>query len=320
MRNEPIDSVPLAKRRCYLTHVAFICDRSDIQPKLPQLIIGNESTFLASALPALQAACPANVQLVRQRSAWNNTARCVEAMGVLGATLAPHATTLQPVLLFDAAKVHVSAEVSQACTKAGSWPALVPAKMTWLLQPLDTDAFGPFKVCLRKAYERARVGTADGNLDVGGFLPCVAEAIRKVLQGHAWGAAFDGTGFGSAQGRLSLLVRKHLALEGTVDIPSVRPTDDALRACFPRRTRPPTKIIWGPFNGPSVAESGVEGARGCGRGRAGVRHFGGAASSSSTARGAAHPMYIGARVIGRTRSETAVLSSAARGSGASPPP
>ena len=42
---EPHESASRAKRRACLTHVAFIRDRPDIQPLLPQVLIGNETTF-----------------------------------------------------------------------------------------------------------------------------------------------------------------------------------------------------------------------------------------------------------------------------------
>ena len=41
----PLQNVPRARRRCCLTHVAFVCDSADLQVHLPQVIIGNESTF-----------------------------------------------------------------------------------------------------------------------------------------------------------------------------------------------------------------------------------------------------------------------------------
>ena len=67
-----VQRAPRAKRRCCLTHVGLICDRPDLQPLLPQVIIGNERTFPKASFAALQAACPPNVVLVRQKSAWND--------------------------------------------------------------------------------------------------------------------------------------------------------------------------------------------------------------------------------------------------------
>ena len=45
-RKAPVESAPASKRRRCMTHVAVVCDRADLQPLLPQFIIGNEVLFL----------------------------------------------------------------------------------------------------------------------------------------------------------------------------------------------------------------------------------------------------------------------------------
>ena len=47
---EPVQKVTRTTRRTCMTHVAFVCDRPDIQPLLPQVVIGNERTFPALLL------------------------------------------------------------------------------------------------------------------------------------------------------------------------------------------------------------------------------------------------------------------------------
>ena len=66
---EPVQRAKRSKRRTCLTHVAFVCDRTDLQPLLPQVLIGNCATFLQRDWAALTAACPANVHLIRQKGA-----------------------------------------------------------------------------------------------------------------------------------------------------------------------------------------------------------------------------------------------------------
>ena len=85
----PVQSVTRAKRRSCLTHVAFICDEPSIQPVLPQILIGNETTIPASALAALKERAPANVRLLPQKSAWNNERVCAWIVRILAAALAP---------------------------------------------------------------------------------------------------------------------------------------------------------------------------------------------------------------------------------------
>ena len=253
-RPRPFQNVSRSKRRRCLTHVAFACDRTDLQAVMPQVLIGNEATFLVSELPVLMAASPANVHLMRQKSAWNNGQTCASIVRLLGRALKRHAgAELQPILLLDAVRLHTTPQVLAACRATGIWPILVPAKMTWLLQPLDTDAFLPFKTHLQKVFQNARARSLNGDLPIREFLQCVFDAVRHVLQGHCWAAAFDRNGFGFSQARVSAHVLRHLELEPPVCALATRPSVDQLRCCFPKRSTVPAAALWRPFDGPPVA-------------------------------------------------------------------
>ena len=56
-----------------MTHVAFICDAADLQPKMPQIFIGNAAIFKVSDIRVLNAEAPDNILFVRQKSSWNNS-------------------------------------------------------------------------------------------------------------------------------------------------------------------------------------------------------------------------------------------------------
>ena len=250
--NEPVQAVPSAKRRCCVTHVAFICDRSDLQPLLPQVVIANEHTFTAAGLAALQASCPANVKLVRQKSAWNNSALCATIIGWLGEALAPHLEGLQPLLLLDAVGLHTTPVVMRAFLASGIWPILVPARTTWLLQPLDADAFMRYKAHLREGCQKARAAHGSADLLIEQFIPCLCDTIRSILQGKRWAAAFDRDGFGKAQCEISSFVKKQLAIEGEgpLRLPATQPTMGQLAWCFPRNRKVPEAALWRPLQPP----------------------------------------------------------------------
>ena len=236
--------VPAGKQRCCLTHVAFICDRSDLQQLLPQVIIGNERTFTAEGFAALQALCPANVILVRQKSAWNNGVLCGTIIKWLGDALRPHIDAVQPVLLLDAVRLHWAPAVLTACRASGVWPVLVPAKTTWLLQPLDTHAFQPYKAHLREAYQKARAAHQSADLPIEQFLPCVYETIQNILEGKKWAAAFNKDGFGNSQTQIRNFVKEELSIDAPVHLPTSRPASEQLQACFPRKAHVPEAAIW----------------------------------------------------------------------------
>ena len=252
---QPAQRIPRARRRCCLTHVAFICDRTDLQPLMPQVIVANEATFPARAMARLRSLCPANVYLVRQKSAWNDHSLCALIIRWLALALRPRIANLQPVLLLDAVRIHTAPAVLAACYRAGIWAVVVPAQTTWLLQPLDTHAFLAFKARLRDAYQQARIEAAAGDLNIEQFLLCLCRAIRNVLQGRRWSAAFDANGFSNGQMQVSRSVKRRLEVgaDDPLHVPSSRPTVEQLQCCFPRRARVPVAALWRHFDGPPAA-------------------------------------------------------------------
>ncbi len=85
----PVYRLQRWKTRAYFTHVAIVCDKMELQPHMPQLIVGNERALLVRALPALRRDAPSNVVLVRQKSAWNNAALMATIVGRIAADVRP---------------------------------------------------------------------------------------------------------------------------------------------------------------------------------------------------------------------------------------
>ena len=195
----------------------------------------------------LRSRCPPNVVLVRQNSAWNNERMCTMIVRRIALVLRAHMGTLQPVLLLDAVRLHITRMVLAACSAVGLWVVVVPAKMTWLLQPLDSHAFLAYKAHLKAKYQSKRAELGSSDLGIEHFLECVYEAIRHVLQGRCWNVAFEGDGFGSAQQGLSTFVQKQLAIAGPLSITALRPNIEELGHCFPRRAQVHADLLYRPF-------------------------------------------------------------------------
>ena len=255
---QPARRVSRARRRTCLTHVGFICDVPVVQRVLPQIIIGNLSTFLVRDWAVIKAAAPENVYVLRQKSAWNNANLLCRIIRLLGQLLAPYANEFQPILLMDACKIHLADSVLAACAAAGVWPIIVPAKLTWLVQPCDTDAFHPYKALLKKVYSERKAGAVSGQLGVVEFLECMYEAIRRVLCERQWGLSFSRNGFGWQQAALSERVLGHLGAQAPPSLPADEPSADTVRLCFPRRSRAPCERWLGvPSRGPLALPSPI---------------------------------------------------------------
>ena len=242
-REEAVQRVSRKTRRRRMTLVAFICDREDIQLALPQVLIMNEATCPLRMLRPLRAAVSPNILIVRQKSAWNNEHLCAEIIRQLGKSIAPFNHLYQPVLLMDAAKMHTSRRAVLACRAMNIWPLLIPAGLTWLLQPLDTHGFSQFKHVLAKLYQAARVSSTSQELDLQEFLGCVNEAVNSVLCGHGWSQAFERCGFGLRQAQVAKRTFANLGVEGCEALTTM-PSFEEIQACFPRRTRTASSLFW----------------------------------------------------------------------------
>ena len=247
-RNRVTQNISASARRTYLTHVAFACDDSAIQKVLPHVVIANTHTIPDAQLAALRRSRPSNFRLVTRSSAWVDADICALIIAWLAEALAPFMWFVQPILLFDGYGPHFNIDVVNMCRKYSIWPIVVPAKLTWLLQPLDTHVFLAYKNHLRRAYQLARIGTSTGVVGLAELLACIYVATQNVIESCEWGAAFDHNGFGHMQTRVSARVLSWIELDAPLCAPSHRPTEDRLRACFPRRAQAVLRYIMGPFD------------------------------------------------------------------------
>ena len=243
-RAPPVEHVSLGTRRKYVTHIAVICDAPHIQPLQEQVLVCNERTIPLKVYAALRASMPANVRLVRQKSAWNNIELFVETIRRLGAILAPFAATYTPIYSFDTAKIHIASRVFNACRRAGMLPHLVAAKMTWALQPFDIRAIRPYRVQIQKEYQRCKLRAANSDVGIKEWLACVCAAIRVVLQRRCWAAAFDSAGLSLNQINVSDDIKVQLGIATLLAISQAQPSTEQLRQCFPQKAKVPTNAVW----------------------------------------------------------------------------
>lgn len=229
------ESVSRNEIRGHVTHLAFICDDTAIQPTLPQILLGNKARFTLRLLQSLQGAVPANLHLWRQESSWNNHATMRKALTALRQALLPYMATRYIVLLLDMARARIHPTIYRHAHQCNIRLVYIPAKLTWLLQPCDTHAFAKFKAALRRLWLDARLESQDGEINARQWVMIIAKAIRAVFQGTRWASAFAETGASDAQLRLSAYVLRHTGLPQAVSAPATPPTVQDVARIFPKR-------------------------------------------------------------------------------------
>ena len=123
------------------------------------------------------------------------------------------------------------------------WVLVIPAKLTWLLQPLDTPGFLKYKHMLRECCERERASTPSGVVPIHRFLAALYQVILKVLQGKRWGRSFDDDGFGQHQCLVASYVLEQMGLSKPPVLPDVALSDVNLSLLWPRNAVCPPALV-----------------------------------------------------------------------------
>ncbi|CAE7721479.1 unnamed protein product [Symbiodinium sp. CCMP2592] len=174
------------RTRGALTHVASICNRSDIQPCLPQVILSNTrvvSQKLAKSLLPLQ---PETVRLVRGKTGWSTAASFVEYLKMLRDALSLW-PEIQPILVMDCAPAHLADSVIEAANNQGFFTAVCPAGLTPLLQPLDVYCFQGYKHYLA---EKTRDAVDLSMSSLSSRMQILFGACTTYLSRRSWKSAF----------------------------------------------------------------------------------------------------------------------------------
>ncbi len=122
--------------------MVVIADNAEVQLRLPQVFLASDK--LVGAAVATRASV-GNIQIWRGSSGWNTNAKLVRLLEVLADALRPWRVSHQPILFLDAASCHFTTDILHACERADLWVIPIAARLSWLVQPLDTHGFAVYK-------------------------------------------------------------------------------------------------------------------------------------------------------------------------------
>ena len=128
----------------------------------------------------------------------------------------------------------------EAATRLGFWVVFAPARITWLVQPLDVFVFRNYKRCLQKAHRRLISGAPGGVVTNALWLSQLTKTASEFLSHRNWHDAFVQTG---ATGSQTTLTK---ALESFNGFPSPQLTASNLRALFPRNRQVDLNSLFNP--------------------------------------------------------------------------
>jgi hypothetical protein len=229
----------------HVTYVSMVTHETHLQPLLPQILIGNEHCFTKKLLAEVKPHVPANFVLLRKKSAWN----CHETMRNILSHLAKALRDVIPkrhvILLLDVHRSHIHSSIFSLSRRYGIRLIYVPAKLTFLLQPLDTHVFAFFKRMLLDAW-REEKASCEGAITKKRWLLMIFRCVRKVLQGTRWTHAFHATGALGHQAEVSPKVFFRMGCKVMPTVPAGPPTQQEVVAIFPRGSKinVMTYVMW----------------------------------------------------------------------------
>ena len=225
----------LSARRAAITLVATVCDDTEIQRELPQIVIGSEKVVLQTVCHTLNADPVGRVYCLRQKSAWLNSSLMSTIIKLIGKTLEKFISTHYFILNMDACPMHCTQEVARACNRAKLHLCLVPASMTGVMQVCDTHVFSQLKAFIRQGMERLRLDSVTGEASTLRVMQLVAEAVEHVVRNKDWKNAFVENGFRDKQQGLGRTLRGKLQLAEAPQVSSDLPSLSQLQLIFPTR-------------------------------------------------------------------------------------
>ena len=214
-----------------------------------------------------------------------NAAFCARLVRTLAADLAAFRSDFAIVLVMDALPAHLAPIVLRACADTGITPVIVPAKTTFMLQPLDTHVFCNFKRIVRESYDEKRLQKRCGDDDILEFVKSLSQAAEHTLSQN-WADAFQQNGFGCERKSLTTALR----LRGcgiSDEACDSTPTLADMRLCVPAQHHTAAASIFNKF---ILKEKQV------------------VAKKRSISRTVARENDESKKLCGRTRSETRALS------------
>jgi hypothetical protein len=247
--NAPRQQATRSMTRQYQTLAAFICNIAAVQRLLPQIIIADKHHITYENWPVIMGHIQDPIYFLRQDSGWNNSATLCNMVRLLALILnqampgshttpcGPEPTMLtqcQIILQLDSAKAHVTRDVLTLLALLSWRLLLVPALLTWMLQPLDVKVFAIFKRALRnRAVDEAR--TAAGEHYIVRTNRQLALTIQEVLHSRNWSGIFRRLGYNGDTPPISKTLLKELGWDAAPVLPRTRPTLADIRTVWPKK-------------------------------------------------------------------------------------
>ena len=195
----------------HLTLVALATPDVELQPHLPQIFLTKDARLTRAERAKLEALAPP-LRWFRGSDGWITSQNMPSVLTFIRREVLRLRPSHEIVLVMDCAAQHLAGNVINHCRRLRLHVLFVPARMTWLLQPLDTHIFGKLKRRLHALQLLARSTAPQGVLERAAWIDILSEGVQQVLVAGLANDGFHANGVLGDTG--SLRPRVQQLLEG----------------------------------------------------------------------------------------------------------
>ena len=256
--------------RCNITQLVFICDDDGVQQALPTILLISKKAFSDATFHRMQASLPPHIHLWRQPRAWVTGKTMAAACRLLASALEPWRPHAEVIFSADTYRGHLTQGVWRAMARNRFAYMLIPAKLTWGLQPCDTHVFAGYKRQLLEEQQLWRITQAASSPSGGAgmspppasapqsqvmcLLHSLIAAYEKSIRRRSWTAAFASNGLGHRLADISTSVLQQLQFD---HVPHDLDRKQHIRTSN-TSSQPKQTSLWTPFSpfahGPLLAD------------------------------------------------------------------
>ena len=243
------------------TAIVSVCDDDHLQKKLPQILVLSKAIARKSVLDDIRSILPSNILLWTRDRAWTTSELMVQVIKNIHGALRSDLVGRQVIFSSDVYRAHITTEVWRAMGRVNFFYFLIPAKMTWALQPCDTHVFALFKRHLGEATQSAAVSCDSGQVPLKSLVQIVCQVLEDVVRNKSWSNAFGDLGLLGNQLTVSRSVMEKLSLAAVQDAGHDLPSLTMLQDIWPAGSTIPIDAVFSTVSkylrgrGPSVTSN-----------------------------------------------------------------
>ena len=208
--------------------LGVVCSDPTIQPHLPQIVLPK---FRGKKEPPdyvkqYYANMGYPLTVMHGTTGWNDDTSMKYFLVELRKVVYAKDPDMWILLVLDNARMHVSRAMLRYIKTLGIVLLIIPARLTWLLQPLDVYVFAEFKRRSRKETTLARLSSEKGHMPVATWIPILGKVTQDVLVRADWQRTFSKCGLCKHLDAVRPRIRDYL--KKATNLSPAKPTEEEL--------------------------------------------------------------------------------------------